>query len=101
MDLFIKYYKKNMNTYLFIVEVSSDVKEIKKLMKADAVIRKTRKLIGDYIEEFDCVCGYPIYKMKTDLNLDIVKNILKNGSDLHYVCNSINTENDFTGYYIG
>ena len=80
-----------MNTYNFIVEIeTADIKELKRVLKNKAKIRKTNKLLNPYYaDEFECICGEPIYQMKSDLDLDTIKELLKTGLDLHYVSNSI------------
>ena len=85
--------KTNMNTYAFIVEIeTADTKELKRVFKNKAKIRKTKKRLNPYYsydEEFEWFCGRPIYQMKSDLDLDTIKELLKTGLDLHYVSNSI------------
>ena len=80
-----------MNTYNFIVEIeTADIKELKRVLKSKAKIRKTNKLLNPYYDdEFECICGIPIYQMKSDLDLDTLKELVKTGSDLHYVYRSI------------
>jgi hypothetical protein len=72
-----------MNIYLFIAELKIDVKRARELLRGYAKIRKQK------FEE--------IYKIKTELDLTTIINILKEGIDLHYIFQSINTINEFTG----
>jgi len=80
-----------MNTYNFILEIDgSDMKEMKRVFKGQGKIRKTNLLCNNYYsKEFECWCGIKVYQLKTDLNLENVKNILRTGNDLHYAYNSI------------
>ena len=80
-----------MNTYNFIVEIeTADIKELKRVLKNKAKIRKTNKLLNPYYaDEFECICGEPIYQMKSDLDLDSLKQLIITGVDLHYVYRSI------------
>ena len=89
-----------MNTYLFIAECgSADIKEAKRVLGGKAKIRSTGKLLngGYYSEEFNCVCGDKVYRMKTDLPLKECIEILMGGSDLHYIWETLNPKETFTG----
>ena len=78
-------------TYKFITEIdTADIKELKRVLKNKAKIRKTNKLLNPfYSEEFQCICGEPIYQMKSDLDLNTLKQLINTGRDLHYVYRSI------------
>ena len=89
-----------MNTYYFITEIdTADIKEAKRVFGDKAKFRSTGKLLngGYWSDELECLCGHKIYKMKTDLSLEECKKILREGEDLHYIYDTINPKETFTG----
>lgn len=86
-------------TYLFIAEMDSDVKKIRTLMNGIGKVRKLQRLLNPvYVEEFGCVCGQPIYQIKTNIMLSDLADMWRdNIPDSHYCYQSLNHSSIFTG----
>ena len=85
------------NTYYFIDECSIDTERARKIFKDKGKIRKSKikHSTWHYNEEFECFCGHEVYELKTDLSLEVVKEMILKGVDLHYIYMSINTFDNF------
>ena len=86
-------------TYWFIAEMDSDVKKLRAFMKPHSKITKLRRLHNPtYSEEFDCIVGHPIYKLKAELPLHRIKWMWQTYvPDTHYCHQSLNLDYLFTG----
>ena len=78
-------------TYNFIFECdTADAKEMRRVFKWVGKIRKTNRYLSyHFSEEFESFIGEKVWQLKTDMELDAVKELLRTGVDLHYVERSI------------